>query len=239
MGGAAGHRGQYHTITVTGELFVTSPPGIGSSRASRTLKLDMTTALSHDRTRTTLTRSVCAGDQARGVLTILFELRSNESVVVSPTLRLFEGSSCGSDDLDAQDEGIQTAFAPRKSLKWRLDARNDELGSPDHARATFTLKHAAGSGTGIGRPAEPSAVVATRVAGQPSSVRVAWENPATDETRMEIRNTTLNQTKSLPTDSKSFTWPDLPLGQQCFQVRAVNDVGPSGWTPVNAKGECV
>ncbi|MCX4825309.1 fibronectin type III domain-containing protein [Streptomyces sp. NBC_01142] len=198
----------------------------------------MTTALSHDRPQSTLTTSTCAGDESRGVLTVHFQLRSNESVVVSPKLQLFEGSSCSSNDLDAEDEGIQTAFAPRKSLTWSLKASNDEFGSSDFTTASLTLKHAGGSGTGIGRPAEPSAVVATRSAEDPTAVRVEWENPATDETSVQIRNTTINQTKGLPRDATAFTWSGLQPVKQCFQVRAVNNVGESDWTPVNPKGEC-
>ncbi|MEU9034654.1 fibronectin type III domain-containing protein [Streptomyces sp. NPDC048352] len=129
---------------------------------------------------------------------------------------------------------------PGKSLtNWQLSAENGEAGSDDYARVTFSLKHAGGTGIGLGRPAEPSNVVPTRDAADPTRVVVEWSDQATDERWYEVSDSTLRQIKKVPPNSTSFTWTGLPAEKQCFQVRAVNLVGPSAWTPVRATAECV
>ncbi|MET9605906.1 fibronectin type III domain-containing protein [Streptomyces sp. NPDC006512] len=227
-----------HTITLTGTLFVANAGGIGTSASSKTFNMNREAALSHDRPEATLDMSACVGGESRGHLSVHLQLRPDEMVVVSPTLRLFEGSSCNSDDLDAEDQGIQKGFRPRESMTVSLSAANDEAFSGDLTTTNFTLKHSGGAGTGIGRPAEPSAVVATRVGNPPTSVELQWGNPATDETHLEVRNTTLNQSQAVGADATSFTWQNLPLGKQCFQIRAFNANGASEWTPVNPRSEC-
>ncbi|MGW7343017.1 fibronectin type III domain-containing protein [Streptomyces sp. NPDC054854] len=230
-----------HTITLTGTLFVANAGGIGTSASSKTFDMNRTAALSHDRPTATLDMSACVGGESRGQLSVHLQLRPDEMVVVSPTLRLYEGSSCNSNDLDAEDQAIQKGFKPRQSMTVSLSAANDEAFSGDLTTTNFTLKHTGGTGTGIGSPAEPSGVVAARVGTDPvgrTQVQLQWENPATDETHLEIRNTTLNQSRAAAPDATSFTWPDLPLGKQCFQIQAINAVGPSDWTPANAQSEC-
>ncbi|MFJ3922111.1 fibronectin type III domain-containing protein [Streptomyces sp. NPDC090022] len=222
-----------------GTLTVSNGPGLFSSRTTTNTPFDRLVRLSHDRPTDTLTASACAGGESRGELTVHVELRSNEMVVATPTLRLFEGSTCRSNDLDGTDEGIQQGFRPNKSLtNWRLSVDSDEVGSDDSTRVTFSLKHSTGPGIGIGRPAEPSNVIVTRDAADPTTVKVEWTDTAADETAYHIFNSSLQQTKGVKANSESFVWTGLPLGRQCFQVRAVNDVGPSDFTPVN-RGECV
>ncbi|MER5933586.1 fibronectin type III domain-containing protein [Streptomyces sp. NPDC002054] len=229
-----------HTISMSGTLTVSDAPSFGSSRTTRNFPITRLVRLSHDRPQDTLTASACAGGETTGELSVHVELRPDETVVATPTLRLFEGSSCLSRDLDGQDEGIQHGFRPGTSLtNWRLAAENGEVGSDDYTRVNFSLKHEAGAGIGIGRPAEPSNVIATRVAGDPTRVQLEWTDAATDETGYQIFNSSLQQTKGVAANATSFVWTGLPLGKQCFQVRAVNNVGPSDFTPVSAKSECV
>ncbi|MFF5704610.1 fibronectin type III domain-containing protein [Streptomyces sp. NPDC012794] len=228
-----------HTITVSGSLTVSDAPGITTNRTTRTIPFTRIAQLSHDRTNDTLTAESCVGGETRGVLSVQIQIREDETAVISPTLRLYEGSDCLTNDLDGEDQGIQRGLRPGRSLtNWGLSAENGEAGSDDYARVNFNVKHQGGTGIGVGSPAEPSNVVATREA-DPTSVRVEWSDAATDETRYEIFNSSLQQAKGVSANTTSFVWTGLPLGKQCFQVRAVNDVGPSDWTPVSARSECV
>ncbi|MEU3724429.1 fibronectin type III domain-containing protein [Streptomyces sp. NPDC031705] len=229
-----------HTITLSGSLTVSDAPSLASGRTTRTIGFTRVAQMSHDKATDTLTAESCVGGETRGVLTVRITLRSSELAVVSPTLRLFEGSDCLNNDLDGEDQGIQQGFMPGKSLtNWQLAAENGEAGSDDYARVTFSLKHAGGTGIGLGSPAEPSNVVATRDAADPTRVVVEWSDQATDERWYEVSDSTLRQIKKVTPNSTSLTWTGLPAEKQCFQVRAVNLVGPSDWTPVKATSECV
>ncbi|WP_158708557.1 fibronectin type III domain-containing protein [Streptomyces sp. NRRL S-244] len=173
-------------------------------------------------------------------MSVQVHLRSDEMVVVNPSLRLFEGSDCLSNDLDGSTRLIEQGFKPGESLTgFRMSVKNGEVGSDDFARVNFDLDHEGSKGIGIGRPAEPSNVVATRDPADPTRVNLQWSDPATDETHFEIFNSSLQQAKGVPKDSTSFVWTGLPLGKQCFQVRAVNAVGASDFTPSNPRSECV
>ncbi|MFE1555257.1 hypothetical protein ACFW6V_09720 [Streptomyces sp. NPDC058734] len=67
---------------------------------------------------------------------------------------------------------------------------------------------------------------------------VEWSDQAADEKWYEISDSTLGQIKKVTANSTSLTWTGLPVDKQCFQVRAVNFVGASEWTPVGARVEC-
>ncbi|MFE5773832.1 fibronectin type III domain-containing protein [Streptomyces sp. NPDC056485] len=160
--------------------------------------------------------------------------------MATPTLKLFEGSDCLSNDLDGQVQGVQQGVMPGKNTRfnWQMSVENGEVGSDDYARVNFSVKQDGSTGIGLGRPAEPSSVVATRDPADPTRVNLQWSDPATDETHFEIFNSTLRQAKGAPKDATSFAWTGLPLGKQCFQVRAVNANGASDFTPVNPRSEC-
>ncbi|MFF4100838.1 fibronectin type III domain-containing protein [Streptomyces sp. NPDC001903] len=229
-----------HTITMTGTLTVSDAPSLGSGRTTRSTPFTRVVKLSHDKPSDTLTASACVGGETRGEVSVAVNLRSDELVVVNPTLKIFEGSDCLSNDLDGTVRLIQQGLMPGKSLVgFQMNVENGEAGSDDYARVNFDLKHVGGKGIGIGRPAEPSNVVATRDPADPTRVNLEWSDQATDETHYAIFNSTLRQAKGAPKDATSFVWTGLPLGKQCFQVQAVNAMGASDFTPVNPKTECV
>ncbi|MFF5449361.1 hypothetical protein [Streptomyces sp. NPDC012888] len=229
-----------HTIAMTGTMTVKNAGGAFDDDTVQTFDLRKLVRLTHDKPQDTLVRSHCVANQTVGELTVHVRLRSDEMVVATPTLRLFEGSSCLSRDLDGQSEGIQQGMRPGGSLTGaRLSVRNTEPLSPDSASATFSLKHTTGSGMGVGRPAEVSAVVATRDAADPSRVRVQWEDVVTDETHFQVRNSTRGTTVSVGPNTTSHTFTGQSAERQCYQVRAGNVHGESAWTPVNPNGECV
>ncbi|MFD9378750.1 fibronectin type III domain-containing protein [Streptomyces sp. NPDC059999] len=229
-----------HTITMTGTLTVSDAPGLASGRTTRSTPFSRLVRLSHDRPDQTLTASACVGGETRGEVSVQAHLRSDEMVVVNSSLRIFEGSDCLSTDLDGSTRLIEQGFKPRQSLTgFQMSVENGEVGSDDYARVNFDLKHDGDKGIGIGRPAEPSSVVATRDPADPTRVNLEWSDPATDETHFEIFNSTLRQAMGVTKDTTSFVWTGLPLGKQCFQVRAVNAVGASDFTPFNPRSECV
>ncbi len=213
-----------HIINVTGTMTVRNGGGVFTSGSTETLDFSRSVRVTHDNPVQTLTVSKCVGDESVGELTVQLQLRTDEMVVESPTLRLFEGSSCLNRDLDGTSEGIQQGMRPGMSLTGaRLSVSNSEVASNDSASVTFNLKHTTGPGVGAGRPAEVSGVVATRPdAADPSRVQVVWENVPTDETSFQIRNSTLNTTVSVGANSTSVTFTGQPAERQCYQVRAVN-----------------
>ncbi|MGE7387907.1 fibronectin type III domain-containing protein [Streptomyces sp. NPDC004126] len=225
---------------MTGTLTVSNAPSLGKGRITQSITLSGMTQLSHDRPDGTMTFARCVAGETRGELSVQVHLRSDEMVVATPTLRLYEGSSCNSNDLDGTSGGLQQGIRQggRSPSNWELYVKNGEAGSPDYARVNFSVSQKGSTGIGIGSPAEPSNVVATRDAADPTRVNLEWTDTATDETRFEIFNSTLQQARGVPANSTSFVWTGLPPAKQCFQVRAVNDVGPSDWTPFNSKVEC-
>ena len=230
-----------HTVNVTGQMTIRNAGGVFTSGSTQTFAFDRLVRVTHDHPVQTLTVSNCVGNESVGELSVQVQLRTDEMVVESPTLRLFEGSSCLTRDLDGTSEGIQQGMRPGGSLTGaRLSVSNSEPLSADSASVTFNLKHTTGPGLGVGRPAEVSGVVATRPdAADPSRVQVVWENVPTDETSFQIRNSTLNTTVSVGANSTSFTFTGQPAEKQCYQVRAVNAQGATDWTPVSSTGECV
>ncbi|MFD0356254.1 fibronectin type III domain-containing protein [Streptomyces sp. NPDC127110] len=225
---------------MTGTLTVSNAPSLGKGRVTQSVTLSGMVKLTHDRADGTMTFARCAGGETRGELSVQVHLRSDEMVVATPTLRIYEGSSCNSNDLDGTSGGLQQGIRPggRSPSNWQMSVENGEVGSPDYARVNFSVSQKGGTGIGIGRPAEPSNVVATRDPADPTRVNLEWTDTATDETGFQIFSNPLGQTKNLPANSSSFAWTGLPPGRQCFQVRAVNDAGESDWTPVRANVEC-
>ncbi|WP_156691667.1 hypothetical protein [Streptomyces ficellus] len=230
-----------HTISLTGTMTVTNAGGVFDDDTTQTFDFRRQVRLTHDNPTNTLTTSHCVANQTVGSLSVRVQLRNNEMVVEAPTLRLLEGSSCLTSDLDGSSEGIQQGMRPGGSLTGaRLSARNSEAFSPDRASVTFNLRHATGSGVGAGRPAPVAGVVASRPdPADPSRVRVDWQDVVTDETHFQLRNSTLNTTVSVGPNTTSFTFTGQPAERQCYQVRAANSHGPSDWTPVSPTQECV
>ncbi|QGV77848.1 hypothetical protein EIZ62_05995 [Streptomyces ficellus] len=222
-------------------MTVTNAGGVFDDDTTQTFDFRRQVRLTHDNPTNTLTTSHCVANQTVGSLSVRVQLRNNEMVVEAPTLRLLEGSSCLTSDLDGSSEGIQQGMRPGGSLTGaRLSARNSEAFSPDRASVTFNLRHATGSGVGAGRPAPVAGVVASRPdPADPSRVRVDWQDVVTDETHFQLRNSTLNTTVSVGPNTTSFTFTGQPAERQCYQVRAANSHGPSDWTPVSPTQECV
>ncbi|MFJ3925316.1 fibronectin type III domain-containing protein [Streptomyces sp. NPDC090022] len=167
-------------------------------------------------------------------------MRLNSSETVSPraVLYLYEGSTCRSNGLEGSARTSDRPLTLGTVRSHQLTVENGEFLSDDSAHAKFSISHAAGAD--VGRPREPSSVVATAVPGTgEKSVRVQREDDATDETGYEIRNVTLDQNFLVSANSRSFTIPHLDENvRYCVQVRAVGVKGASDWTPVGEGVEC-
>ncbi|MEV5385657.1 fibronectin type III domain-containing protein [Streptomyces sp. NPDC052721] len=226
-----------HVVVLTGHMKVIDSPGLFTGKRVGEFNFEKRATLTHDRTRATLSTGACVRDSF-GLLTVQLELTRFEYVAVTPTIRLYEGSTCLSDDLDGEKSAITQGVTVGESKSWNLEVVNSEFNSLDYAGAKFFVRNTVGAD--VGRPREPSNVVATRDPGNNRTVVVQWVDNATNESGYEIRNTTLNNT-TLPMDADrtTFTWPNLdPSVRHCFQIRAVNAQGPSAWTPVSPRGEC-
>ncbi|MGW8783076.1 fibronectin type III domain-containing protein [Streptomyces sp. NPDC055796] len=223
-----------HTMLIRGVLNVRDAGGEVTG-GSFSQAVDLT----HDATTGTFRFSRCAGGETTGVLVLTFYLHRDETVTPNGTLSLYEGTRCNDPDLDGTIRVAERPIVLGKVRNENLVVKNGEFLSNDSTSAEFSITHRAAV-VDVGRPNEPSNVVATAVpVGNEKSVRVDWEDTANNETGYEVRNTTLNQNFSVDANTKTFTAPHLdPKVRYCFQVRAVGAQGPSGWTPVGEKVEC-
>ncbi|MGE7387862.1 fibronectin type III domain-containing protein [Streptomyces sp. NPDC004126] len=223
-----------HAVTIRGVLNVRDAGGqVNGGSYSETVNL------THDAPRGSFRFERCAGGETRGLLIVTLQLNKDETVTPRGTLYLYEESSCNNNDLDGTMRTAARPLAMDKVRTHHLSVKNDEFLSDDSTSADFSITHEA-AGVDVGRPNEPSNVVATAVpVGNEKSVRVDWEDNANNETGYEVRNATLNQNFGVGANVRTFSIPHLdPNLRYCFQVRAVGAQGPSDWTPVGEKVEC-
>ncbi|MEV8535194.1 fibronectin type III domain-containing protein [Streptomyces sp. NPDC051211] len=222
-----------HAVTIQGVLNVRDAGGQVSGDS-----FSQQVNLTHDAPTGSFRVERCAGGETRGVLSVSLQLNSSETVSPRAVLYLYEESTCNNNDLEGTARTTNRPLAMNKVRSHNLSVKNGEFLSDDSAHAEFSITHAAGAD--VGRPNEPSNVVATAVpANNEKSVRVEWEDNASNETGYEIRNTTLNQTFGVAANTRTFSVPHLDEKvRYCFQVRAVGTKGPSDWTPVGERVEC-
>jgi len=98
--------------------------------------------LTHGSPRRSISITRCVGGEVRGRLYVDLQL-AGERILVSPTLYLYEGTSCSTTDLDGSRRGTPTWLAAGRLLRWtNLIARNTAEGVPDdYASASFTITH--------------------------------------------------------------------------------------------------
>ncbi|MFD9454949.1 fibronectin type III domain-containing protein [Streptomyces sp. NPDC059985] len=224
-----------HTVTIQGVLNVRDAGGQVSGDAF-TEPINLT----HDSPTGSFRVERCAGGQTRGVLSVTVRLNSTETVSPSAVLYLYEGTDCKSNDLEgtARTRATDGPLLMGRIRDRELSVKNGEFLSDDSAHAELSIEHAAGAD--VGRPREPSDVVATAIPGTgEKAVRVDWSDNASNETGYEIRNTTLNQSFLVDANATSFSLPHLnDKIRHCVQVRAVGVQGRSAWTPVGERVEC-
>ncbi|MFJ9816600.1 fibronectin type III domain-containing protein [Streptomyces sp. NPDC101151] len=181
-------------------------------------------------------------------LTVELFLRSDEKIVAGSNIKLYEFQDCNHSDLEKSYSPAPVIIAMGKTKKFDIGAASNEE-TFDAANAEFTATHIK-SAADLGRPNEPSNVIASTrnislicaATGKPcpgKNVGVEWQDNATNETGYEIRNTTTNQSFLFAPDTTHFTFTNLERITHCFQVRAVGAAGPSDWTPVGERKECV
>ncbi|MFF9000040.1 hypothetical protein ACF1GW_07130 [Streptomyces achromogenes] len=212
-------------------------------------RFNETILVSHSAPVQSYSIEVCSGNEAVARLTVKLNLRSNETVRVTPNIKLWEFNDCNHSDLEESVTQSTTTVRPGEQWTLRLSAHSHEYQSPDNAQAAFYVTNEKSS-VDVGRPNEPSHVLTESpntalicaFTGRPcktKSVFVTWQDEATNETAYEVRNTNLEQIKRLPANTTQFQWSGIPrTDKNCFQVRAVNDQGASDWTPVGTAVAC-
>ncbi|GGT07050.1 hypothetical protein GCM10010254_29480 [Streptomyces chromofuscus] len=135
-----------HIIVVQGKIGARDGVDVwGGSSVRNESPIRETFALTHNDRSWRKTFKVCAGDEARAVLSVRAFLRDDEQVSVRPNVWLYEGHDCESSDLDA-NVWPQSQAMPggRGSRSWEIWLPSDEdLGAwGDAAFATVTFTHA-------------------------------------------------------------------------------------------------
>ncbi|MFI9238504.1 fibronectin type III domain-containing protein [Streptomyces sp. NPDC053079] len=206
------------------------------SHTEKTFDFEKKVTLRHGDKPVILRISKCAGGEVRGVLDVLVQLDRFDVIHAGPNLKLYEGDSCTSKDLDGERSYLNSRIPLGETRNWETWVVNGEYLSPDLVRAKWTVTH-------DGPPKPPSNVKVTTpstrlicaVLGVPckqKSVFLTWNDNANNETAYEVRNVTLDRTMLAPQNSTKFTWPGLDRQvNYCFQVRAVNSLGASAWSP--------
>ncbi|MEU9292052.1 fibronectin type III domain-containing protein [Streptomyces sp. NPDC048275] len=236
-----------HAVVIAGSLHVDDYGGDDAVRFFREV-----VNLTHDKPKAWPVIEQCAGGETRGTLSIELRLNNSETLYARPGLYLHEESTCNNNDLDGIQLPRSRTIAMGKEVSWHLIEQNGEPLSYDKVTASFTVTHTIGAD--VGRPNEPSGVIAEVLptrglcavfgANCRKTVTVTWQDNASNETGYEIRNTEIRETQPQTTvrlapNTTKFSWSDLdPKVKHCFQVRAVGDRGPSDWTPVGIEVEC-
>ncbi|KJY26596.1 fibronectin type III domain-containing protein [Streptomyces katrae] len=227
-----------HTVAITGALVVENNPVFGKgSRITRHVFREVN--LTHGDPKESFLFVQCAGGESRGELRVTVDLIESDRVTVSALLNFFEGSTCGSTDLE-EFQRWNGSIAAGESVKVGLEAYNHEFQSNDGAVANFTVTHNVPE-----RPAKPTDVRAraVRVLCVPrlpcsgkKEVVVKWVDNSVNEIGYSIRDTTTGETVGLPANTTEFTWSGLdPQVKHCFLVRANGDAEVSEWSaPIRA-----
>lgn len=238
-----------HAITIKGEIGIGDYGGTGKSEFHYE-QINKVFNLTHDNPRDAFSWRYCAGGEVVGYVSIWLALNdADDRVVEKPTLTLYEGATCSTRDLVKQRVGAGHAIRVGQSRIINSEIRNTEIASiDDFLRVNLRIAH--GVGADIGRPTEPSHVVAdvplsrllclaTKKSCPTKSVYLTWQDEATNETAYEVRNTSREEIRRVPANTTSFSWPGIGWSEKhCFQVRAVNDKGASDWTPAGTAVAC-
>ncbi|GGQ15782.1 hypothetical protein GCM10010249_38080 [Streptomyces roseolilacinus] len=134
-----------HTVTLQGTMEVVECCGLFGASDKQIRDINRSVRLTHGQAEL-FKETVCAGGEARGELRVNVRVRSSEALVVVPTLRLFEGSSCSNLDLDGQGLGGGRNLPLGTAQTWVLNAFNNEFHSADYASAWFSVIHKIGPG---------------------------------------------------------------------------------------------
>ena len=81
----------------------------------------------------------CLGGEVRGEIAVTVTLLENQSARAQGTAKLFEGSSCSTNDLEKSSSFTLQAAPGRTSSDWRQRLENDEFASNDYADVTLRL----------------------------------------------------------------------------------------------------
>jgi hypothetical protein len=131
-----------HTVRASGFMRAIDGGGIFESRTSADRNFSRSVTLTHTAPRrTTTVPSICARE-TRGELRITFGLTPADTVRVTTQLRLFEGSSCTSSDLE-ETKTSTSLVGPGASRLVQFGAYTHEVGSYDWAFVRYTVRHSA------------------------------------------------------------------------------------------------
>ncbi len=129
-----------HLVSLSGTLKLNDHETFGSDEHAE-ITIQEQTYVSHSRPRNAIVVDRCVGGEVRGQLIVDLKLRADDSVVVSPVLNLYEGSSCSTTDLDGRVRGNPFALPKGWSVSWNdFKTHNRAEGvSRDWASVDFTV----------------------------------------------------------------------------------------------------
>ncbi|WP_371598552.1 hypothetical protein [Streptomyces sp. NBC_00564] len=132
-----------HVVVLKGNLRVISCCGfLGMGNGDETFPFWKQVGLTRSNQRAYLEITGCAGGEARGILEFRLRLNDSDKLFVRPTLLLYEGASCNSDDKDAEVYPYPTEVAANSGATvWEIGVFNNEFRSLDEVWANFTATH--------------------------------------------------------------------------------------------------
>lgn len=128
-----------HRVVVTGTMMVYNGGGIFASSERRDFSINRTAFVSHSSTSNSIRVEGCAGGETRGILDVSFRLRASENVRYTPTLRLYEESSCHNLDLDGTLTGVTREVVEGGSHGRTMTVKNHGVGATDTVKVTINV----------------------------------------------------------------------------------------------------
>lgn len=137
--------GNLHVVSLTGDMYLFQSGsflgGIGSYIDPPLSGRAFLTHAAGDNRRT-FKFDHCWGD-VRGLLYVKARLNRNDTVSVSAVLSLYEGKSCGTDDLEGVKILDPVRITVGATLSKKSTVNNTEFGSPDFVTVNWALTYEA------------------------------------------------------------------------------------------------
>lgn len=131
-----------HSVKVTGSMFLSDDENFGSDE-TRTVRFTRTVALTHAAPRTTVYYDACVGGEVLGSFSVTVSLEPNDVVVWQPALRLYEGTSCFTADLDGHVQGRARTLPANyyQPTTWIQTSNTAESTPDDRVRVDYSVHH--------------------------------------------------------------------------------------------------
>ncbi|SDM01379.1 hypothetical protein SAMN05660642_01332 [Geodermatophilus siccatus] len=129
-----------HTVTVTGGIVLNDDEGDFDNPSQSGIDFTRKMGLTHLAPSSSIFVSYCHGDEVRGEFTVTATLQANDDVVWQPHLKLYEGASCDTSDLDGELSGQFRTLPPNFHQEARIFVPNSDEGG-DWASVRYDVIH--------------------------------------------------------------------------------------------------